>query len=184
MLWYWIAGGIAGLILVILLYYYNRFASLENRIENSMSQIDVQLKRRADLIPNLMETVKGFAKHEKSIVKSVNDARKALVSAKDLNKKVKADGILENALGRLFAIAENYPDLKANTNFLELQRELSSTEDRVAYARQYYNDTILTYQNLFRLFPGVLFARLYGKQKKEYLKITSEERKNVKVKFD
>jgi len=171
------------LIVVIFFWYYNRFAVLENRIENSLSQINVQLKRRADLIPNLIETVKGFAKHEKSVIKSVNDARKALVGAKDVMDKVKADNLLESALGRLFAIAENYPDLKANTNFLELQRELSTTEDRVAYARQHFNDTIMAYHNLYKTFPGVFFAKLYKKQEKEYLKITEAEKKNVKVEF-
>ncbi len=113
----------------------------------------------------------------------MSEARKALVSAKGVEKKVAADKGLEGALGKLFAIAENYPDLKANTNFLELQRELTTTEDKVAYARQFYNDSILTYNNLCITFPGVLFAKLFGKQKRKYLEITAEERKVVKVKF-
>jgi LemA protein len=171
-------------VLAVFFVYYNRFAVLGNRIENSLSQINVQLKRRADLIPNLMESVKGYVKHEKSVIKSVNDARKALVSAKGIEKKVEADRILENALGRLFAIAEAYPDLKANTNFLELQKELSTTEDRVAYARQHYNDSILTYNDLCRTFPGKFFAWIYGKKSKEYLHIAESEKKVVKVKFD
>ena len=132
MAWLWITIGIAVLVVIIFFYYYNRFATLGNRIENSLSQIDVQLKRRADLVPNLINAVKGYVKHEKAVIKSVNDARTALVTAKTTEGKIKADGILESALGRLFAIAEAYPDLKANTNFLELQRELSTTEDRVA----------------------------------------------------
>src|SRR3989338_4755695 len=135
MVWGWIIGIVAVLIVIIVFVYYNRFAVLANRIANSLSQIDVQLKRRADLIPNLIETVKGYAKHEKEIMTSVNEARKALVSAKGTEAKIKADQKLEGVLGRLFAIAENYPDLKANTNFLEMQRELTATEDRVAYAR-------------------------------------------------
>jgi len=163
--------------------YYNRFIVLSNRIENSLSQINVQLKRRADLIPNLIQTVKGYAKHEKGIMKSVNDARKALVGAKGIEDKIKADGMLEMALGKLFAIAENYPDLKANTNFLELQRELSSTEDRIAYARQFYNDSILSYNNMVQQLPGNFFARLYGRKEMEYLKIAEVEKKNVKVEF-
>jgi LemA protein len=171
-------------VLTVFFVYYNRFAVLGNRIENSLSQINVQLKRRADLIPNLMESVKGYVKHEKSVIKSVNDARKALVSAKGIEKKVEADRILENALGRLFAIAEAYPDLKANTNFLELQKELSTTEDRVAYARQYYNDSILTYNDLCRTFPGKFFAGIYNRKAKEYLQIAESEKKVVKVKFD
>jgi len=172
------------LVAFVFFYYFNRFATLGNRIDNSLSQIDVQLKRRADLIPNLIETVKGFAKHETAAIKAVTDARKALVSAKGVEKKIKANNQMESALKSIFAIAENYPDLKANTNFLELQRELSSTEDKVAYSRQFYNDSILAFNDLCKTMPGVFFARLYGKHPREYLKIAEAERKNVKVKFD
>ena len=182
-LFVWIIIGVAALIAFMFFIYYNRFAVLGNRIDNSLSQINVQLKRRADLIPNLLEIVKGYAKHEKTIIKSVTDARKALVAAKDIPGKIKADRQLEGVLGRLFALAENYPDLKANTNFLELQRELSSTEDRVAYARQYYNDSILAYNNLVKTFPGSFFAKIYGKKDREYLQIAEIEKKNVKVEF-
>jgi LemA protein len=180
----WIVGGVVVLGGVVTIGYYNRFVTLGNRIDNSLSQINVQLKRRADLIPSLVETVKGFAKHEKGIMKEVSDARKALVSAKGLEKKMEANGILENALGRLFAIAENYPTLKADSNFLELQRELSSTEDRVAYARQNYNDSILAYNVLCEKFPGVIFAGMFGKTKREYIQLESpEEAKKPSVKF-
>jgi len=184
MVWFWILIGIVALIVIIFFYYFNRFAILGNRIDNSLSQINVQLKRRADLIPNLIETVKGYVKHEKSAIKAVTDARKALVSANGIENKVKADKHLESALKTIFAIAEAYPDLKANTNFLELQRELSATEDKVAYARQYYNDSILSYNNLCKTFPGTFFANLYGKKPREYLQIAESEKKNVKVKFD
>jgi len=183
MLWLWILIGAGVLIGGAFFVYYNRFAVLGNRIDNSLSQIDVQLKRRADLVPNLVETVKGFVKHEKAAIKAVTDARAALVGAKGVEEKVKADNQLESALKTIFAIAEGYPDLKANTNFLELQRELSSTEDRVAYARQFYNDSILSYNNLCKTFPGAMFARVYGKSEREYLKITAAERKKVDVKF-
>jgi len=179
----WILIGLVLFIALIFFVYFNRFVILGNRIGNSLSQINVQLKRRADLIPNLIETVKGFAKHEKAAIKAVTDARKALVGAKGVESKVKADKKLESALKTIFAIAEGYPDLKANTNFLELQRELSSTEDKVAYARQYYNDSILTYNDLCKTFPGAFFAKLYGKKPREYLQITEAEKKNVKVKF-
>lgn len=183
----WIILGIIGFLIFLLggmiFFYYNRFVILENRIDNSLSQIDVQLKRRADLIPNLMETVKGFAKHEKEAIKEVSDARKALVSAKGIDKKVKANNALEGALGRLFAIAEAYPDLKANTNFLELQKELSTTEDKIAYARQFYNDSILSYNNSVEQLPGMIFARMFGKKEKEHIKIAEAEKKVVKVKF-
>ncbi len=183
MAWLWVLIGLVVLIAFIFFIYFNRFAVLGNRIDNSLSQINVQLKRRADLIPNLIETVKGFAKHEKAAIKAVTDARKALVGAKGVEEKVKADQKLESALKTIFAIAEGYPDLKANTNFLELQRELSATEDKVAYARQYYNDSILTYNDLCKTFPGAFFARLYGKKSREYLQIAESEKKLVKVKF-
>jgi LemA protein len=176
-------GGIVLLVALVFFYYFNRFVLLGNRIDNSLSQIDVQLKRRADLIPNLIETVKGYAKHETAAIKAVTEARKAMVSASGVEKKIKANEQLESALKTIFAIAEGYPDLKANTNFLELQRELAATEDRVAYSRQYYNDSILRYNDLCKAFPGLFFARLYGKQPREYLKIAESERKAVKVDF-
>lgn len=179
----WIIGGIAALCGVVIVGYYNRFVTLGNRIDNSLSQINVQLKRRADLIPSLVETVKGYAKHEKGIMKEVSDARKAMVSAKGLEKKMAANGALEGALGKLFAIAENYPQLKADSNFLELQRELSSTEDRVAYARQNYNDSILRYNILCEKFPGVVFANMFGRKKREYIELEEGEEVKPSIKF-
>jgi LemA protein len=179
----WILVGIAVLLILIFFGYYNRFTILTNRIENSLGQIDVQLKRRADLIPNLVESVKGYAKHESSTIKAVTEARKLLMSANGIENKIKADAKLEGALGKLFAIAEAYPDLKANTNFLELQKELTSTEDRVAYSRQFYNDSILSYNNKCKTMPGKIFASMYSFKEKEYLKIAESERKAVKVSF-
>lgn len=169
---------------LIFFYYYNRFAVLGNRIDNSLSQIDVQLKRRADLIPNLLETVKGYAKHEKKIIEEVTKARKDLVSAGNIEGKMKANEKLESALKSVFAIAENYPNLKANENFLELQKELTATEDKIAYSRQYYNDSILSYNELCTTFPGKLFASLYKKKPRDYLKISEKEKEPVKVKFE
>lgn len=179
----WVIVGVIALIAVIFFSYFNRFAILGNRIDNSLSQIDVQLKRRADLIPNLLETVKGYAKHEKGIIKEVTDARKSLVSAGNIESKVKANDKLESALKSIFALAENYPDLKANTNFLELQKELATTEDKIAYSRQYYNDSILSYNTLCTTMPGMFFAGIYGKKKRDYLQIAESERKPVKVSF-
>ncbi len=179
----WILIAVIALVVIIFVGYYNRFVVLINRIANSLSQIDVQLKRRADLIPNLMESVKGYMKHEKGIMNSVNEARKALVGAKDLPSKMKANNQLEGFLGKLFAIAENYPDLKANTNFLQLQNELTTTEDKIAYSRQFYNDSILDYNNKCKTFPGMFFANMYGFKEKEYIKIAEAERKVVNVKF-
>ena len=177
---------IAAVILIIafiFIYYYNRFTVLENGIDNSLSQIDVQLKKRADLVPALVKTVSGYAKHERKIFDSVTKARAALLKGGDIAKRVKAGDELQGALGRLFAIAENYPVLKANENFLQLQTELSSIEDKVAYARQFYNDSILEYDNLRSTFPGVFFAAMFGRKELPYLKITEGERKVVKVKF-
>jgi len=181
--WIWLIIALIVFVVGTLIIYFNRFNVLGNRIDNSLSQINVQLKRRADLVPNLISTVKGFAKHEKEAIKAVTDARKVLIGATGTVEKVKADQGLEKALKSIFAIAEGYPDLKANTNFLELQRELSSTEDKVAYARQHYNDSILTYNDLCKTFPGVMFAKLYGKKPREYLQIAESEKKNVKVEF-
>ena len=180
---FWIILIIILVVALAFFYYFNRLVVLGNRIDNSLSQIDVQLKRRADLIPNLIETVKGYAKHEKSIMEDVSKARKDLVSAKDVVGKVKANDVLQNALGKLFAIAENYPNLKANENFAKLQEELTTTEDKIAYARQFYNDSILSYNNICKTFPGNFFANIYGKKEKEYLQITNPEREPVKVKF-
>ncbi len=184
MLLTWILIAVVALIVIIIIAYYNRFAILGNRIDNSLSQIDVQLKRRADLIPNLIESVKGYAKHEKAAIKAVTDARKALVGAEGLPARIKADQKLEGFLGKLFAIAENYPDLKANTTFLELQRELATTEDKIAYARQYYNDSILSFNNLCKTFPGTFFAGIFGKKPRQFLQIAASEREVVKVKFE
>ena len=179
----WVIIILAVLLVFVFIGYYNRFTVLSNRIANSLGQIDVQLKRRADLIPNLVETVKGYAKHEKEAISAVTEARKALVGARGLSEKVKADRTLEGALGRLFAIAEGYPDLKANTTFLELQRELTATEDKVAYSRQFYNDSILDYNNKCKTFPGKIFAGIFGFKEKQYLQIAEAERKPVKVNF-
>ncbi|MDD5193082.1 MAG: LemA family protein [Candidatus Nanoarchaeia archaeon] len=169
------------IIIAALFYYYNRFVILENRIDNSLAQIDVQLKKRADLVPALVKVVKGYAKHEKGIMDAVAKARSALVSAGNISEKVKAGDALQNALGRLFAIAENYPNLKANENFLQLQNELSAIEDKVAYSRQYYNDSVFALQNASKVFPGVIFFRLFGRKEKEYLKISESEKKMPEI---
>lgn len=179
----WIIIAVIVIVALAFIYYYNKFTVLLNRIDNSLSQIDVQLKKRADLVPNLISTVKGYAKHEKEIMKEVTEARKHLLSAKDITAKVKAGNELQNALRSVFAIAENYPQLKANENFLNLQQELSAIEEKVAYARQYYNDSILSYNNSVETFPGAPFAKLYGHKERQFLKITAEERAVPKVSF-
>ena len=170
-------------IIAIFLSYYNRIIRLENRIDNAWAQIDVQLKRRADLIPNLIETVKGYMKHEKETLENVTNARSALMKAKTPKENIDADNMLTGALKSLFAVAENYPDLKANQNFLQLQDELTHTEDKIAYARQHFNDSVLSYNNTIETFPGVIFARRMGKKEREMLQIPEESKELPKVSF-
>lgn len=179
LLWILISLGI--LIVGIFIYYYNRFVVLDNRINNSTAQIDVQLRKRADLVPVLVKVVKGYAKHEKQIFTQITKARTELVKGKNMAEKVKAGDILQGFLGKLFAIAESNPELKANQNYLHLQQELSAIEDKVAYARQFYNDSVLFLENASQRFPGVFFFKLYGKQKKDYLKIPEASRKMPEI---
>ena len=179
----WILVGAIVLVGLYLLSLYNGLVSLKARIEEAWSQIDVQLKRRADLIPNLVETVKGYAKHEKTVFSEVTKARSALMPAQSLQGKAQASDMLTNAIGKLFAIAENYPQLKANENFLQLQKELSDTEDKVAYSRQYYNSTVQEYNVKIRTFPNTLFNEMFGFSEKEFFAASEEERKSVKVNF-
>ena len=162
-------------------YYYNKFVLLDNRVKNSLAQIDVQLRKRADLVPALIKVVKSFTKHETKIMTEVTNARKEMLKQSDVAEKVKAGDKLQNALKSIFAIAENYPDLKSNANYLQLQEELAALEDRVAYSRQYYNDNILSYDNASQRFPGVLFYKLYGRKAHEYLKIPEVSRAMPKI---
>ncbi|MEK6825558.1 MAG: LemA family protein [Nanoarchaeota archaeon] len=180
---FWILIALAAIIVIAFIYYYNKFVLLDNRIDNSLSQIDVQLKKRADLVPNLLSSVKGYMKHEKGIIKEVTDARKALLGAQDLPARAKAGADLQTALKSIFALAENYPNLKANENFIHLQQELSAIEERIAYSRQYYNDSILSFNNSVESFPGVMFANIYGKKERPFLAIKEEERTVPKVDF-
>ena len=180
MLWLWIAIAV---VVVIFAFYYNKFVVLGNRIDNSLAQIDVQLRKRSDLVPNLLKTVKGYAKHEKKIMTQVTEARKVLLKAKNLPDKVKAGNQLQTALKSIFALAENYPQLKANTNFLRLQEELAAIEDKIAYARQFYNDSVLDYNNSTKVFPAMMFAALYRAKKKEFLKLPAEKRAVPKIEF-
>ena len=184
MIWLWILAGIILIILLLIpIYYYNKIVRLENRIDNSWAQIDVQLKRRADLIPNLIETVKGYMKHEKSVLENVTRARSALLNAKTPQENMDANNMLTGALKTLFAVAENYPNLKANENFLQLQDQLTHTEDKIAYARQHYNDSVLAFNNTIETFPGVFFARMMGKKEREMLQIPEESKEVPKVSF-
>ena len=152
---------------VILIGLYNNFVSMRNAVDNAWAQIDVQLQRRLDLIPNLVETVKGYAAHEKSTFLEVTEARTACMNATTPADKMAADNQLTGALKTLFAVAEAYPDLKANTNFLDLQAQLKDTEDKISYMRQSYNDTVMKYNNAIQTFPGVLIAGMFGFTKRD-----------------
>lgn len=165
-------------------YLYNNLITLRMRVKEAWSQIDVQLKRRADLIPNLVESVKGYAKHEKSVFENVTKARSALLKAKGPANKATANNELVGALKTLFAVAENYPQLKANENFLQLQKELSDTEDKVAYARQFYNTAVTEYNTRLAIFPNVFIANYFAFKKEEFFEASEEEKKKVKVKFE
>jgi len=168
----------------ICVYYYNKIIVLSNRIDNAWSQIDVQLKKRADLVPNLVETVKGYMKHEKDAIKMVTKARENMMKATDIKAKARAEGELTRALKTIFAIAENYPNLKASENFKLLQEQLEGIENKVAYSRQFYNDSVLGFNNTITTVPGKYFAGMTGKTKsKEFFEIKEAERKPVKVEF-
>ncbi|MCA9837377.1 MAG: LemA family protein [Trueperaceae bacterium] len=162
---------------------FNRIIGLENRVANAWSQIDVQLKKRNDLIPNLVETVKGYATHEKGVFEEVARSRQAMMNAQGIAESAQAANMLEGALGRLFAIAENYPQLRASENFQVLQEELSSVENKIAYARQFYNDAVLQYNNAIETIPGVLFAGPMNKKSQVHLEIPETERTAPKVSF-
>lgn len=162
---------------------YNNLISLRNRVKDQWAQIDVQLKRRFDLIPNLVETVKGYTKHESETLEAVIKARNSYVSATVPEEQMKADGELTKAISKLFALAESYPDLKANTNFQELQKELTETESKIAAARQFYNDTVLVYNNKVSMIPSNIIAGLFKFKEEKFFEANETERENVQVKF-
>ena len=176
---------IAVIVLLVLWYFktYNSLITLRNRKDDQFSQIDVQLKRRSDLIPNLVETVKGYAKHESDTLESVIEARNSYVTANSVDDKVKASGEITNALNKLFALSEAYPELKANTNFISLQEDLKDIEDKIAMARQFYNDTVLTYNNKVETVPSNIVANIAGFKKGEFFSIDESEKEAPKVKF-
>jgi len=177
---------IVGLLVILAGYVigvYNKLVNARNKVDNQFSQIDVQLKRRADLIPNLVETVKGYAKHEEGTLTAVIEARNKAVSASSVNDKVDANNQLTGALNKLFALSEAYPDLKANTNFMSLQNDLKDTEDKITYARQFYNDTAMNFNNLVEMFPSNIVASIFKFKKYEFFAVAEEEKVVPKVKF-
>ncbi len=162
---------------------YNQLIALRNRVKDQWAQIDVQLKRRFDLIPNLVETVKGYTKHESETLEAVVKARNTYVSATLPEDQMKADGELTQAISKLFALTESYPDLKANTNFQALQQELTETESKIAAARQFYNDTVMVYNNKVSMVPSNIIASLFKFNKEAFFEANETERQNVQVKF-
>ncbi len=179
----WIVIGGVVLLVVAAVVVYNRLVALRNRTEAAWSQIDVQLKRRYDLIPNLVETVKGYAAHERETLEAVIAARRQAVDARGVEDQAKAENFLTQSLRQLFALAEAYPDLKANQNFLALQEELTGTESRIAYARQFYNESVLAYDNARETFPTNLVAGAFNFEPKPYFEVEEASRANVAVDF-
>jgi len=175
--------GLVVLVIAFLILTYNGLVRLRNRIDAAWSQIDVQLKRRYDLIPNLVETVKGYASHESETFEKVTQARNMAVNAQGPAEAAQADNMLSGALKSLFAVSEAYPDLKANQNFLNLQEELTATEDKISYARQFYNDTVLSYNNKIQSVPANLIAGPFHFEKREFFEADDDSRGPVKVSF-
>lgn len=175
---------IVGGVILIAVGIYNSLVTLRNRCENAWSQVDVQLRRRYDLIPNLVETVKGYAKHEREVFEKVTQARSQAIGAKTVGEQGQAENMLTGALKSLFAVSENYPDLKANQNFLMLQEELAGTEGKIAYARQFYNDNVMKFNMKQQVFPSNVIAGMFGFKLREYFEIEEPAaREPVKVSF-
>jgi LemA protein len=176
---------IVGIIVVFFIGTYNRLVTLRQRIKNAWAQIEVQLKRRYDLIPNLVNTVKGYASHERETFEKVTQARNMAIQAKNVGEQAGAENMLSGALKTLFAVAESYPELKADANFRQLQDELTNTEGKIAFSRQFYNDTVMTYNTTIQRFPTVLIAGMFGFQKEDYFNLDEEAaaREAVKVEF-
>ncbi|HEX2049783.1 MAG TPA: LemA family protein [Actinomycetota bacterium] len=179
----WIVVGIVVALVLLTILVYNRLVRLRNRVEAAWSQIDVQLRRRYDLVPNLVETVKGYASHERETFEAVTQARQQAVDARGVEDQARAENMLTQTLRQLLAVAEDYPDLRANENFLALQEELTATEGRIAFARQFYNEQILAYDNARETFPTNLIAGAFNFGDKEYFEIEEASREPVRVDF-
>ncbi|MFH1396884.1 MAG: LemA family protein [archaeon] len=178
-----ITGIIVGVVVLFVILLYNSLIRLKNQVKNSWAQIDVQLKRRNDLIPNLIETVKGYMKHEKTVLENITKARAGVMKAQTVESKSKASNALTDTLKSLFAVSENYPNLKANENFMQLQEEITGTENKIAYARQHYNDIVMVFNTRIETFPNNQFNKMLKFTKQPQFEATQAERKNVKVKF-
>ena len=179
-----IAAVVVVLLLVYIIKVYNSLVVLKNRVENQGAQVDVQLKRRADLIPNLIETTKGYANYEKGTLTAVTELRSKMVNASNTGEAYQANVELNKELARIMVISDNYPELKANTNFMKLQDELSDTEEKIAKARQFYNDVVTKYNTQIMLFPKSIFAKMLGFKKNALLEASENEKANVKIGAD
>ena len=182
-MWVIILIAVVAIIVLFVINTYNTLVGLRNKVKDQWAQIDVQLKRRFDLIPNLVETVKGYAKHESDTLEAVVKARNTYLSASTPEAQMKADGELTQAITKLFALSEAYPELKANENFKQLQSELTSTEDKISYARQFYNDIVMKYNNKSEMFPSNIVAGMFNFKTQAFFEVNEEERQNVKVQF-
>jgi LemA protein len=184
MVWAIVVLGVIAVAAIALVLLYNRFVRLRNRVDNAWAQIEVQLKRRWDLIPNLVETVKGYAAHERETFENVTQARAAAQQAQTPAESAQAEGLLGQALGRLFAVAEDYPELQADENFRQLQEELAATENRIAVSRQVYTDTVLTFNNAIQTVPAVFIAGFFGFTKREFFDVEDDaQREPPQVSF-
>jgi LemA protein len=170
-------------LLIWIISVYNGLVVLRNKVKNQWSQIDVLLKRRSDLIPNLVETVKGYASHEEGTLKEVIEARNKYLQASNDSDKMSTSSELTSSLSKLFALSESYPELKANTNFEQLQKELTETEDKITYARQFYNDAVMKYQNKLVVFPSNLIASIFNFKEEKYFEVKDSEKEVPKVQF-
>lgn len=171
------------LLILMIIGYYNKFVSFKNKAKEAWSSIDIQLKRRFDLIPNLVETVKGYASHEKQLLSDITDKRAMGINAKTVAEQAHSANFLSEALGKLFAVAENYPDLKANASFIELQRNLQKIEEEIQMARRYYNAVVRDNNTALEMFPGMIFANMFGFKPFDFFEIIETQRENVNVKF-
>jgi len=174
-----LVGALPLILVIYLIAIYNRLVSKREEVNEASSDIEVQLKRRADLIPNLVEVVKGYAAHEKEVLEKVTEARTRLISAKTVKEGLEADNMLTEALKTLFAVAENYPDLKANQNFLQLQQELVNTEDKIQASRRFYNSVAQEYNTTLKIFPNNLIAQFFGFKPVEYFELSYEEKESA-----
>jgi LemA protein len=183
MLWLWISLAVTALVALAIVVLYNRLVRLRNRVENAWSQVDVQLRRRYDLIPNLVETVRGYASHERATFEEVTRARTAAQEARTVEEQGQAENVLTAAIGRLFAVAEAYPELRASENFQQLQSQLEETENKIQISRQVYNDTVLTYENARETVPTNVIASLFGFGPKQFFEIEEAAREAPRVAF-